>query len=485
MRRICLPRIGTVAAWRAAARSLAAEGVPPEAVAWSVGAAAPDLFDGAAGERGARCGVPRFSLPRAAVAALETALCHRDPERFARAYGVLLRLGTGALRWGDRSDPALHRLLQQEKAVRRDIHKMHAFVRFRELPGATPGRRAFAAWFEPDHAITEAASPFFARRFGDMDWAIATPQVTARFVDGTLTHEETRDAAPPPEDATEDLWRTYFASIFNPARLMVSAMTSEMPRKYWKNLPEARLVPELIRTAPARAREMQAALPSSPPAHLARLVPARRPRPDLPGNGLAELKAALDACRRCPIGACATRGVAGEGPENAAVMIVGEQPGDREDLAGRPFVGPAGALFDACAREAGLDRAACYLTNAVKHFKFRSRGKRRLHQRPDAGEVEACRWWLDLERRTVAPELIVAMGATAAFSVTGDGAGILARRGTVERAGGTPVLITLHPAHVLRLRDPAARDAARATLIADLRKASSWMARNAVRRASA
>ena len=482
MRRICLPMIGTVAAWRVEARKLALAGVPADAVSWSVGDAAPDLFDGGAQITG--MGPSPLRVPREAVTALETALCHSDPERFSRAYAVLLRLGNGQLRWGDRSDPALHRLLRQEKAVRRDIHKMHAFVRFRELPSPGPGtgRRAFAAWFEPDHFITEAASPFFARRFGDMDWAIATPHVTARFVDGRLTHDVTGDVVPPPQDATEDLWRTYFASIFNPARLMVSAMTSEMPRKYWKNLPEARLVPELIRSAPDRARAMQAALPSHPPAHLARLVP---PAAQEPGVGSHDLKAALDACRRCPIGTCATQGVAGEGPRDARVMIVGEQPGEREDLAGRPFVGPAGEIFDACAREAGLARSACYLTNAVKHFKFRIRGKRRLHQRPDAGEVEACRWWLELELKTVRPALIVAMGATAALSVTGDGSGILARRGRVERAGGTPVLITLHPAHVLRIPDPAARAGARAALTGDLRRVADWLAREEEVRASA
>ncbi len=466
---VILPRIGMVAAWRAEARRLAASGVPAEEVRWTVGDPAPDLFGETPGLRAGQA--IELRLPREAVERIETALHHSDPERFARAYAIVLRLSQGRLRWGDRSDPALHRLLAQEKAVRRDIHKMHAFVRFREIGDPAAVRRAFAAWFEPAHPIAEAAAPFFAGRFGDMDWVIATPHLTARFEDGALNFSETQGKAPPPADATEDLWRTYFANIFNPARLMVSAMTSEMPRKYWKNLPEAELIPELIRTAPERAMAMQAAMPTEPPTRAAKLRPERPALPE--GATLATMKPALDACRRCPIGGCATQGVAGEGPETARLMIVGEQPGDREDLEGRPFAGPAGQLFDAMAEEAGLDRAAAWVTNAVKHFKFTPRGKRRIHQRPDAGEVEACRWWLDLERKLVRPKAVLAMGATAAFSLTGNGRDIARRRGTVETlADGTPCLLTLHPAHLLRLPDPVLRAELQAKVTADLRLAA-------------
>lgn len=278
MQTVVLPRIGTVAAWRAEARRLAAAGVAPEALRWTVGAREADLFDDAPAPA-ALTPVPQppLRLPRAALLGIETALHHSDPERFARAYGLLLRLGQGQLRWGDRSDPGLRRLLDQEKAVRRDIHKMHAFVRFREVTPPGANRRAFAAWFEPDHPIVEAAAPFFARRFGDMDWLIATPGLSARCEAGELFIEQTRDTAPPPPDAAEDLWRVYFANIFNPARLMVRAMTSQMPRKYWKNLPEADLIPGLIRSAPERVRAMQEALPLPPAPRAARLRARRRP----------------------------------------------------------------------------------------------------------------------------------------------------------------------------------------------------------------
>jgi len=265
---LTLPVLGTVAAWRGQARALLAADVPSAAVSWTVGQAEEGLFPDEASALPKARKSTQVALPRAAIKGIETALCHKDPARFARAYGVAWRMMRCTLRWGDRSDPALRRLLHQAKAVHRDIHKMHAFVRFRELEG-NGTRRRFAAWFEPEHPITEAATPFFARRFGDMDWVIATPEVTAHFIDGTLGFTETETQIRPPEDDTEALWLTYYASIFNPARLMVRAMESEMPRKYWKNLPEADLIPDLIRNADARATQMREQPPSLPPERVA------------------------------------------------------------------------------------------------------------------------------------------------------------------------------------------------------------------------
>ncbi len=154
-------------------------------------------------------------------------------------------------------------------------------------------------------------------------------------------------------------------------------------------------------------------------------------------------------------------------------MIVGEQPGDQEDLAGRPFVGPAGQLFTRLAGQAGLDREAAYLTNAVKHFKHIPRGRRRIHQRPDAGEVAHCKWWLDAEIARTQPDLILAMGATAALALTGSGARITARRGRIERGlAGRDVLLTLHPSYLLRQPDEAARARATDDFRADLAQAA-------------
>lgn len=461
-----LPKIGSVAAWRSEARRLAAEGIAAEHVRWTQ-VDDTDLFAGEAPK-----GPPvEIRLSKQALFDIESSLYHRDPQRFARAYALVLRLGRGEIRWGGRADDALRKLLHQRKEVGRDIHKMHAFVRFNEVTAPGANRRAFAAWFEPDNPITEAAAPFFARRFGDMDWVIATPTLTARFIAGELSFEETAEQSPPPEDASHDLWRTYYANIFNPARLMPEAMRSEMPKKYWKNLPEARLIPELIRTAPARAAEMQAKLPSIPPAFAAKAVATRAP---MPADVMPDtFKQHLDACTRCPIGCRATQAVPGEGPLTARLMIVGEQPGDAEDLSGKPFTGPAGQLFDTCAAKAGLDRRQTYVTNAVKHFKFSPRGKRRLHQCPDADEIEHCKWWLDLERSWIKPKLILALGATAALSLTGSARNITRRRSTVEHTpDGTPVLLTTHPSYLLRLPDAAARAEAEARFTADLAEAA-------------
>lgn len=474
MHEVVLPAVGSVAAWRQAARQLARMGAPPGSVLWRVGPAGDgDLFAGgpvAAGEG------REIKLPREAVAALETALHHKDRERFALAYGIVLRLTDGVLRWGDRSDPALRRLLAMEKAVRRDIHKMHAFVRFRELP-AQGGRRRFAAWFEPEHNTVEPGTPFFANRFGDMDWLIATPTLTARFVSGALGFAETANRDSPPPDAAEDLWKTYYASIFNPARLMPKAMQSEMPKKYWRNLPEAELIPDLIRGAEARVRAMQAAPAPEPPARAAAWRRMAEREVPMPGTTMDALRTQAASCQRCALHACATQTVFGEGPEGAALMVVGEQPGDAEDLAGRPFVGPSGRLWDEEAALAGLDRGAAYVTNAVKHFKFQVRGKRRIHQSPDRDEIDACRWWLDLERRLIRPRLILTMGATALEAVTGSGSNLLKRRGTWERAeDGTPVLVTVHPSYILRLPEDA-REAERARFRADLAAAAEAVAR--------
>lgn len=481
MREIVLPVIGTVATWRREARRLAETGVPPEEVLWRVGHSSGDLF-ATVSVRSKYATQRKIRFKKSALDTIERALCHSDPERFARAYATILRVSEGRVRWGDRSDPSMARILAQAKAVARDIHKMHAFVRFRDV-GEKNGRRAFAAWFEPEHPIVEAASPFFAKRFGDMDWVIATPEITARFQDGTLDFTETAGAVPP-EDATEELWRTYYASIFNPARLMVSAMQSEMPKKYWKNLPEAHLIPELIRTAPARAEKMRVALPTEPPARRAAVARrmARRDDIPVPDNTLTALKEAAKGCRRCALHGPATQTVFGEGPEDAALMIVGEQPGDQEDLAGKPFVGPAGAVLDEAFAIAGLDRSQVYLTNAVKHFKFTPRGRRRIHQRPDAGEVRHCRWWLEAERRLLRPELIVAMGSTAAKALTGSGSRLLERRGAIEQAeDGTPVMVTIHPPYILRLPSPGDRSRAHDQLCADLKTARALSSVNLAR----
>jgi DNA polymerase len=203
-----------------------------------------------------------------------------------------------------------------------------------------------------------------------------------------------------------------------------------------------------------------------------------QPAPEAPGS-LAEIAAAVQLCRHCDLWRHATHGVAGEGPRGAKLMLVGEQPGDQEDLAGLPFVGPAGRMLDRALAEAGAPRAETYVTNAVKHFKHEVRGKRRIHQKPDAGEVKACRWWLDNERRLVRPQVVVALGATAAAAVLGRPVAVMKARGTaVALEDGAQAFITVHPSLLLRIPGHDARAAAFRDFVRDLRGAWALTARH-------
>ena len=192
------------------------------------------------------------------------------------------------------------------------------------------------------------------------------------------------------------------------------------------------------------------------------------------GNLRASWQALLKearACTRCELYKCGTQTVFGEGPLDASIVFVGEQPGDQEDLAGRPFVGPAGQLFDAALGEAGIDRSTTYVTNAVKHFKFVLRGKRRIHDKPDAGEIEACRWWLDQERSLIRPAVTVALGATAARSLTGKTVTISrAREAPLILADGGECWVTVHPSFLLRIPERDRRDEERGKFVADLKR---------------
>lgn len=475
MLRIVMPRIGFAETWRSTARDLMRRGVRPQDVEWQSKAEERSLFDHGETPPGILEPHTNPTVPKAFPEIVAAAVCHSGPSRFSLPYRLLWRLQSNHSLLDDRADPDVSELFAMEKAVRRDAHKMHAFVRFRELEPAAGGRRRFGAWFEPGHHIVEHAVPFFARRFADMDWTIATPDLVARFVDGRLSVDIGDERPDLPEDEADDLWRTYFVHIFNPARLKVKAMKSEMPVRYWKNMPEAQLIPCMIAGAENAAREMQEKMPTLPH-HRTDKVIARVSARDAVGDvdimpaSLEEARRAASACARCDLCRQATQTVFGEGPPRADVMFVGEQPGDYEDLAGKPFVGPAGRLLDAMLEEAGIDRAGTYVTNAVKHFKFVPRGKRRLHQRPNAHEIERCRWWLDIERSLIRPKLIVALGATAAQAVTGDGKAILNRRGTVETLDdGAMVYITIHPSAVLRAGDNDARDHARGEFLDDLK----------------
>jgi len=196
--------------------------------------------------------------------------------------------------------------------------------------------------------------------------------------------------------------------------------------------------------------------------------------PDI--RSLSALRDAEAGCTRCPLYRNATQVVPGEGPRHAQVMLVGEQPGDQEDRQGHPFVGPAGRVLDRAIVDAGIDRQQVFVTNAVKHFKFEPRGKRRLHKRPNAGEVDACRWWLDRERAIVKPRVIVALGATAARGVVGRALTISSVRGEILMGpDDSRVVVTIHPSYLLRLRDDASKEREYNGLVDDLRRCATLL----------
>ncbi|QDM41845.1 UdgX family uracil-DNA binding protein [Altererythrobacter sp. TH136] len=432
--------------WRDQARAMVQCDVPPDRVAWSDPSVARDLF---AGGRRRLPAIPPGARPvrasRAFVQLAKSAICHSDAARFSLLYRLLWRLQANPRLLEDGADADVRRLEDLAKAVRRDIHKMRAFVRFRLVEEGD--EEHYVAWFEPEHHILRANAGFFVRRFANMRWSILTPKGSLHW-DGDRLEEgppaQRSDA--PAGDPTEDLWRKYYASIFNPARLKIGAMLKEMPRKYWKNMPEAALIPELVAGAQARESQMVAA---------GTLDMGERP------SSLEAIDKAIHACRMCPIGLLDNHAVMGEGPQDYAkgfsgLMIVGEQPGDQEDLAGRPFVGPAGQLLDRHLERVGIDRRSAYVTNAVKHFKFVQRGKRRLHQSPTSKEIDICRFWVEGERALVQPKLVLAMGASAARGMLGKTVSISRARGVPHALeDGSELWVTAHPSYLLRLDGPA------------------------------
>ena len=493
-----VPNVSTFDDWRREARRLIAAEVPPEAVVWSGGQS---LLPAAAS---VEASTPSFRVPARFMELAEAAACFRDDGRWGLLYRLLWRLTHGESRLLDVVvDDDVYRLFSMEKAVRRDSHKMKAFVRFRKVRAvAADGGDHYVAWHRPDHLIVRRVAQWLRDRFASMRWTVLTPDVSASWDGDSLAFGPgvPRSAAPA-GDALEDLWRTYYASTFNPARVSISAMRREMPLKHWPTLPETELIPDLLREAPARVEDMMkrqssSARPSAgniPRGTKAAKVPGTaqaaaggyRDYASCPtgasaaefipkSTSLSVLKDAVNGCRGCAIYCNATQGVFGEGPNDATVVFVGEQPGDQEDRAGKPFVGPAGQVFDEALQAAGIPRGEAYVTNAVKHFKWEPRGTRRLHAKPSAREVGACRPWLETELSIIKPKMVVCLGATAAQSLMGPAFRITKQRGEVyaDTQWAPWVMATIHPSAILRIPEDDLRQRARADFIDDLKKAA-------------
>ena len=392
-------------------------------------------------------------VPRDFLDAAESVACHRDERKWTVLYRVLYRLTHGEPWLLQVSiDDDVRQLLAMRKQVGRDIHQMHAFVRFRQVG------EEYVAWYQPDHLIVEAVAPFFAKRFGNMRWSILTPDRSVYWDTRELHFGPgvPRSQAPQGDDL-EDLWRTYYASTFNPARVNLDLLRVHMPERRWSTMPESQTISALVRASASRQESMIEARPVS----AASFVPENA--------SLPLMREAVHACRGCDLWERATQPVFGEGPKDARIVFVGEQPGDNEDREGKPFVGPAGQLLDRALADAGLRRGEVYVTGAVKHFRFEERGKRRIHKTASKAQIAACQPWLERELELIRPHVIVCMGNTAALSVIGRGVRLLEERGNIvphRHAGGA--IVTVHPSFLLRMPDESRREAEYERFVADL-----------------
>ncbi|MCC2641329.1 MAG: Uracil glycosylase superfamily protein [Nitrospira sp.] len=384
---------------------------------------------------------------------------HRDASKWALLYSVLWRLTSTEPRLlAIEVDGEVARLLSMQRQVQRDSYHMKAFVRFRKVVDEAGDH--YIAWHQPDHPVLPLAIPFFVERFAALRWSILTPQASAHW-DCELVRMgpgvTQRDA--PTDDALEAVWRAYYAATFNPARINPSAMQTQLPDRFWKGLPESRLISPLSQAVRAsvghvmESRQRMASLPMTT------------------SFTLPELAEAAATCRGCDLHLAATQTVFGRGPSAARIMLVGEQPGDQEDLAGVPFVGPAGELLDRALIEAQLDRSEIYVTNAVKHFRFLLEGRRRRHQAPRPSEIVACRPWLEAELKVVRPEVVICLGRTAAQSIIGGQVSMERQRGRFYSSPfSSRILLTYHPSSILRARDRSAQDRLFNFLVDDLKK---------------
>ena len=383
---------------------------------------------------------------------------HRERTKWPLLYSVLWRLTSTEPRLlAIEVDDEIARLLAMQRQVQRDAYRMKAFVRFRKVADASGDH--YIAWHQPDHPVLPLAVPFFVERFAALRWSILTPDAsahwdgeTARFSSGVMQREA------PTDDTLEAVWRAYYAATFNPARINPVAMQAQLPGRFWKALPESRLITPLTQAVRASVGQV---------------METRQHMAAAPGGAtLPDLAQAAATCQGCELHLAATQTVFGRGPSDARIMLVGEQPGDQEDLAGEPFVGPAGEVLNEALERAALDRLQLYVTNAVKHFRFVMEGRRRRHQTPRPSEIVACRPWLEAELKAVRPEIVVCLGKTAAQSLIGGQISMERQRGHFFSSPyASRMLLTYHPSSILRARDRLTQDRLFGCLVEDLKKA--------------
>ena len=457
-------QVETFEQWRDEARRLLANEVPPVDVGFASQPDQPSLFGAVELTDKSQAGSLRYVVPPRFLELAKQVACHRDPQRWELLYRTLWRLTHGERHLLEIvTDDDVHRITRMQKAVSRDVHKMKAFVRFRKVDGKD-GHESFIAWHRPDHRIVRLAAPFFARRFKAMRWSILTPNESVTWDQAELQYGPGVPVSEAPSgDELEELWKTYYASIFNPARVKESMMKREMPVRHWPTMPETELIDDLLAQAPSRVDEMILAQEGFADT-------ATKYFPEQPD--IESLRLAASCCQACDLHHNATATVFGDGPPDAKIVIVGEQPGDQEDIACKPFVGPAGQLLQRAFETVGINREHIYLTNTVKHFKFVERGKRRLHKKPNSREIYACRPWLEAELLAIKPEVVVCLGATAAQALIGRDFRITASRGKFQSTEWCDrTIATWHPSAILRASDSTRKSEMTEQLVHDLQLA--------------
>ncbi|MFM0503771.1 UdgX family uracil-DNA binding protein [Paraburkholderia caffeinilytica] len=463
------------AAWRRAARALLRQGVEPSQIEWveSGSNAEPTCTAAGSGDTGTYAAP---AIPRELLSWLKTAACFRAPDRWSLLYRVLWRWTRGERTVLDLGDPDGSLLDQRIRAIEHETEDLLTLTRFRRRDPSTMGLPEFVGWYEPRHDLLERAAVRFAARMGDSTWMLATPH-GAVFWNGMLLRID-QPAMEEPEQAaealpasamtgeaitstpTEALWLAYYASAFNGAPLPV-------PLRYWRMPPAGPPLPARLARERSRlgAQNATVTVPHAPPVEYSAVTPP-----------LIEPTGPLATCRRCALWRNAKQAVAGAGPATAAIMVVGEQPGEHENQHGEPFTGPAGQLLDVVLARAGLKREALYLTYTVKHYKWETLDHQRVHRTPAWREVEACQYWLEKELTRIAPRVVVTLGATALKALTGAHVNLSEYLGQTIAHEGRLIVPAWHPSYALRTVDARLRDDIVATIAAAFGRAAALAA---------
>jgi len=508
-----IPIEPSFAAWRRAARALLRQGVEPSQIEWvesgnkaaahsgddGNGSATGQVVQSSAASAAERVSsataadVPNAepacttagsvgtgasaapAIPRELLSWLKTAACVRAPDRWSLLYRVLWRWTRGERTVLDLNDPDGSLLDQRIRTIEHETEDLLTLTLFRRRDPSM-GPPEFVGWYEPHHDLLERAAVRFAARMGDSTWMLATPH-GAVFWNGMLLridqpgaeeYEQTTQALPASAMTgeavtsmpTEALWLAYYASAFNGAPLPV-------PLRYWRMPPAGPPLPARLARERSRLGAQSAAVtvPPTPPVEYSAMTPP-----------LIEPTGPLATCRRCALWRNAKQAVTGAGPAHAAIMVVGEQPGEYENQHGEPFTGPAGQLLDAVLARAGLKRETLYLTYTVKHYKWETLDQQRIHRTPVRREVEACQYWLEKELARIAPRVVVTLGATALKALTGAHVNLSEYLGQTIAHDGRLIVPAWHPSYALGMADATLRDDVVAAIVTAFSRAAALAA---------